>query len=93
MALANLTFHEAAKVWVLRACDWKIRDMQARYDVDPRRLYEVWEEVEHAGSRQRGMRIFQRLFPDAELAGRFDVHKPRYRRTLSSIDAPRLPGF
>lgn len=74
-----LTFREAVAIWIGRALDWKIRDLQTKYDVDPRRLYEVWEEEEHVGSREEAIRIWRILFPSVE--PNFDPHIPRYRRT------------
>ena len=94
MAFGNLTFVEVSKAWVLRACGYRVRDIQARFDVDPRRLYEAWEEVEHKGSRYRGMRIFARLFPNISPSGRFERHQPRFQRTLKRpVAQERLPGI
>ena len=76
---AYLTYREAVAVWIGRALDWKNRDLQTKYDVDPRRLYEVWEEEEHLGSRDDAIRICRILFPG--LNANFDRHTPRYRRT------------
>lgn len=82
MAVANLDETEAIKAWVLRACGWKTRNIAARFDVDPRRLYEVWEEQEHKGTRFKGIRLFSRLLPNVAVPGRFEVHKPRYQRVV-----------
>lgn len=93
MARTNLTRIEAVKSWVLRASGWRLRDIQARFGVDPRRLYEVWEESEHKGTRFEAMRLFARLFPSKSLENLFEKHKPRYKRTLKNFDEPRLPGI
>ena len=78
----RLSYHEAVAIWIGRSLGWKIRDLQKRYDVDPRRLYEVWEEQTHIGSRLDAMRIWRVLFPGQDF--NFDPHQPRFRRT--SID-------
>lgn len=93
MLHAYLSSSDAAKSWVLRECGWKVRDIGARFGVDPRRLYEVWEEVEHKGSRFRSMRLFLRMFRGESLEGRFVVHRPRFRRTPLRPNEPRLPGI
>ena len=93
MKRAYLSSVEAAKAWVLRECGWRVRDIQARFDVDPRRLYEVWEETEHKGSRFKAMALFLRMFRKETLKDRFVPHRPRFRRTLRSTDEPRLPGI
>lgn len=91
--MSYLTKHEAAKSWVLRECGWKKRDIQARFNVDPRRLYDVWEEKTHLGSRQRAIEIFIRMFPDKYFDGRFQLHSPKYERKLKHHDTPNLPGI
>jgi hypothetical protein len=77
---SSLSYKEAVAVWIGRALNWKIRDLQKKYDVDPRRLYEVWEEEVHSGSRLTAMRICRSLFPNVEAS--FDPHQPRFRRTV-----------
>jgi len=94
MANSSLNHIEASKTWVLRAMGLKIRDIQARYDVDPRRLYDVWEEKDHKGSRTRAIEIFRRLRPHLPISGRFEPHIPRFRRLVTKWESePRLPGF
>ncbi len=89
-----LTETDAIKSWVLRACGWKVRDIQTRFDVDPRRLYEVWEEVEHKGTRFQAIRVFVRMFPSHKSTGLFEKHVPKYRRAQLGVEAQqRLPGF
>ena len=94
MRHADLSPSEAIKSWVLRECGWKVRNIGKRFDVDPRRLYEVWEEQTHKGSRFRAMQLFLRRFRGVGLDGRFEVHKPRFKRTLRGFSTePRLPGI
>ncbi|KAB2720322.1 hypothetical protein [Brucella intermedia] len=91
MADGYLTNIEATKSWVLRACGWKVRDIQKRFDVDPRRLYDVWEEKEFKGCRYKAMHLFLRLFPGKPIDGLFDKHVPRFQRTLKTDNQLRLP--
>ena len=93
MSHAYLTDPEAVKSWVLRECGWKVRDIGKRFDVDPRRLYEVWEETLHKGSRFKAMKLFLRKFRAETLDGRFQVHRTRFKRTLKDLAEPRLPGI
>jgi hypothetical protein len=93
MSHAYLNASDAAKAWVLRECGWKVRDIGKRFDVDPRRLYEVWEETEHKGSRFKAMKLFLRKFPTGTLSGRFEVHRPMFKRTLRDSAQPLLPGI
>ena len=74
-----LNYRESVAVWIARELGWKIRDIHSRYDVDPRRLYEVWTEETHIGSRDDAIRLFRILFPD--LDGYFDPHSPKYKRS------------
>ncbi len=93
MPNGKLTKSEAIKTWVLRAVGWKVRDIQSRFDVDPRRLYDVWEERTHKGSRTLAIRLFEKLFPNEESAGRFDVHRRRFERKQKGSENPMLPGL
>jgi len=93
MPNGKLTKPEAIKTWVLRAAGWKVRDIQSRFDVDPRRLYDVWEEQTHKGTRSLAIRLFEKLFPNEESAGRFDIHQPRFERRPKGPDHPILPGL
>ncbi len=94
MAHAKLTHTDAVKSWVLRACGWKLRDIQARFDVDPRRLYEVWEEIECPGSKEAAIKVFRRLLPNQPVKDRFEKHQPRFMRLQRQAGSePMLPGF
>jgi hypothetical protein len=78
---ASLTFREAVASWVGRELGIKNRDLCARYDVDPRRLYEVWEEQSHRGSRETAERLFFVFFPLRTPIHGFECHEPKYQRT------------
>ncbi len=78
---ASLSFTEAVGSWVGRALGYKKRDLCAKFDVDPRRLYEVWEEQVHPGSRQIAERLCLLLFRSKFEAQDFEPHRPRYKRT------------
>jgi hypothetical protein len=75
-----LTFSEAVAAWIGRELGIKKRDLCARFDVDPRRLYEVWQQEEHVGSREVAIRLFRILFPDRTPIYGFEFHQPKWRR-------------
>lgn len=93
MPNGKLTRTEAEKSWVLKAAGVKLRDIHSRFDVDPRRLYEVWEGKVHLGSSQRGRKIYERLFKEQAEAALFAKHVPKLRvnRRPPDINEPRLP--
>ena len=50
--MSSLTYEQAKAVWKQKWQLRKKREICAEFDVDPRRLYEVWEEKIHKGSRE-----------------------------------------
>ncbi len=91
MPNCNFTRIEASKSWVLRACGWKTRDIRARFGVDPRRLYDVWEEKVQRDSRESGIRLFKRILPGHYDEDRFRPHVPKYKRIPVDENQLRLP--
>jgi len=78
---SDLTYREAVASWIGRELGWKIRDIQSKYDVDPRRLYEAWEGLTHHGSRDDAIRLFAVLFPSSTPKFGFALHEPKFCRT------------
>lgn len=81
MMKSSLSFTEAVGSWVGKALGYKKRDLCAKFDVDPRRLYEVWEEKVHRGSREIAERLCLLLFRFKFRAGDLEPHRPRFKRT------------
>jgi hypothetical protein len=75
----QLTLSEAIETWILRHSGEHIARICAKYDVDPRRLYEVWEEKKHEGSRKKAEEIINRNLPDGMLPVMLEVHKQKLR--------------
>lgn len=59
----SLSFEDAVYAWIAKWKGEKVRVIGAKFDVDPRRLYEVWEEITHIGSRKVAWERFQRDYP------------------------------
>ncbi|WP_428698961.1 hypothetical protein [Stappia sp.] len=79
MADGRLTFDEAVEVTLSRWKGEKIRELASRFDVDPRRLYEVWQGQAHPDAvKVAHVRLTAQ---DPILASRIHpVHsKPKYR--------------
>jgi hypothetical protein len=58
-----LTETDAVDIWIARWLRIRRKDILARYGCDPRRLYEIWEEVRFAGSRDKAREAFAVRFP------------------------------
>ncbi len=58
-----LTEKDAIDIWIARWLRVRRIDLIRRYDCDPRRLYEIWEEERFAGSRERALKKFREQFP------------------------------
>jgi hypothetical protein len=61
---------DAVDIWIARWLKIRRRDLINRYECDPRRLYEIWQEERFAGSRDKALSVFQERFPS--LADRID---------------------
>ena len=70
VARRPLTEDDAVDIWIARWLRIRPVDLQRRYACDPRRLYEIWEEVGFPGSRERALEAFRARFPG--LDARFD---------------------
>ena len=66
----RLTEADAVDIWIARWLKVRPRDLIRRYGCDPRRLYEIWQEERHPGSRAKALTEFLARFP--ALADRID---------------------
>jgi hypothetical protein len=66
VARRPLTEADAIDIWIARWLRIRPTDLQRRYACDPRRLYEIWEEVRFPGTRSQALAEFQRRFPGLE---------------------------
>lgn len=58
-----LTERDAIDIWIARWLRVRRKDLLARYNCDPRRLYEVWQEDRFKGSRAKALAEFRARFP------------------------------
>jgi len=65
-----LTRADAVDIWIARWLRVRRKDLCARYQCDPRRLYEIWEEQRFAGAREEALQLFHERYP--ALADRID---------------------
>ncbi len=63
LAKRPLTESDAVDIWVARWMRVRRKDLVARYNCDPRRLYEIWEETRFPGSRDKAMSVVREKFP------------------------------
>ena len=92
-APARLTGEQAVEVWIARWLRIRPKDLISRYGCDPRRLYEIWEEERHAGSRAKALTLFASLHPD--LLKRTDTgpHRRHPRRVASVLQPSLFPDL
>src|SRR3954453_22808111 len=69
-----VTVKQAVSFWVERAKGLKIREITAKHDVDPRRIYEVFEGKIHPESMDAARGELQKIAP--ALAANIQFHKP-----------------
>lgn len=54
---------DAVDIWIARWLRIRRKDILARYQCDPRRLYEVWQGERFPASRARALQIFAERYP------------------------------
>jgi hypothetical protein len=54
---------DAVDIWIARWLRIRRSDLVRRYGCDPRRLYEIWEEVRFAGTREKALQLFTVRYP------------------------------
>jgi hypothetical protein len=75
-----LTEDDAVDIWIARWLRIRRRDLIRRYDCDPRRLYEIWEQVRFAGARDKALKVFRARYPGIMDRVDFGPHR-RIERT------------
>ena len=61
-----LTEEDAIQIWIARWLRVRQKDLVKRYGCDPRRLYEIWEELRFPGSRSKALTQFRKRYPGLE---------------------------
>lgn len=59
----TLSEKDAVDIWIARWLRVRRKDLLARYDCDPRRLYEIWEGLRYPRSREKALVEFSTRFP------------------------------
>ena len=79
MALApyrrRLTEQDAIDIWIARWLRIRRKDILARFNCDPRRLYDIWEEVSHRSSRAKAEAVFRERYPMLNGSTDFSRHR------------------
>jgi hypothetical protein len=84
-----LTEADAIDIWIARWLRIRRKDLLVRYDCDPRRLYEVWEESRFRGARGKAIAIFTERYPG--LVDRIDYG--RHQRISRSVHPDQMSLF
>ena len=66
-----LSEKDAIEIWIARWLRVRRKDILARFDCDPRRIYEIWEGVRFPASRAKALAEFSTRYP--QLAGHIDA--------------------
>ena len=66
VARRPLTEDDAVDIWIARWLRVRPKDLVRRYTCDPRRLYEIWEEMRFPGSRGKALTVLRQRFPGVE---------------------------
>ncbi|MGH1419637.1 MAG: hypothetical protein ACRBCJ_12330 [Hyphomicrobiaceae bacterium] len=72
----------AVDIWIARWLRMRRVDLIRRYDCDPRRLYEIWEEKRFPGSREKALKRFRNEFPGLLDRVDFGTHRRIPRRAV-----------
>jgi hypothetical protein len=80
---------DAIDIWIARWLRVRRKDLIARYACDPRRLYEIWEEVRFPGTRGKAIELFRERHPG--LVDRIDYG--RHRRIPRAVHPDQLSLF
>lgn len=79
-----LSESDAIDIWIARWLKVQPKELIQRYQCDPRRLYEIWEETHFIGSRRKALEAFAKRYPT--LHDRFDSGP--HRRVASRTPHP-----
>ena len=81
--------NDAIDIWIARWLRIRRKDLLLRYQCDPRRLYEIWEEKRFPGSRAKALALFNERFPGLSDRVDFGLH-----RRIPKVIPPELqPGL
>jgi hypothetical protein len=80
---------DAIDIWIARWLRIRRKDLLIRYQCDPRRLYEIWEEKRFPGSRAKALDLFNERYPGLSDRVDFGLH-----RSIPKAIPPELqPGL
>lgn len=89
VARRPLTEDDAIDIWIARWLRVRQRDLVKRYACDPRRLYEIWEELRFPGSRRKALDLFRRRYPGLEER----INPVTHQRVSKAIHPDQLKLF
>jgi hypothetical protein len=84
-----LTRADAVDIWIARWLRIRRKDLCQRYQCDPRRLYEIWEEQRFAGAREEALQLFRERYPGLLDRIDFGLH----RRIPKAVHPDQLALF
>jgi hypothetical protein len=88
-AVRPLKESDAVDIWIARWLRIRRKDLLIRYQCDPRRLYEIWEEKRFPGSRAKALALFSERYPGLGDRVDFGLH-----RRIPKLIPPELqPGL
>ena len=80
---------DAVDIWIARWLRVRRKELVARYGCDPRRLYEIWEEKQFIGSRDKALELLRQRHPS--LLDRVDCGP--HRRIPRGVPGELQPGL
>lgn len=80
---------DAIDIWIARWLRIRRKDLLVRYQCDPRRLYEIWEEKRFPASRAKALALFNERYPELRDRIDFGLH----RRIPKAIPPELQPGL
>ena len=66
---------DAIDIWIARWLQVRRKDILARFQCDPRRMYDIWEGKRFPSSREKALKVFADRYPG--LDGRVDTSHHR----------------
>lgn len=80
---------DAIAIWLARFLRVRPKDLVRRYQCDPRRLYEIWEEARFPGTRAKALEVLRERYPGLE--GRIDPGP--HQRHVKAADPRQMDLF
>lgn len=71
----SLSEADAVDIWLARWLQVRRKDVIARYDCDPRRIYEIWEGRRFQRARDKAQAIFAERYPTLVNQVDFSFHR------------------